>query len=138
MNRYIHKQSIMVASIFHTTKGENMMTEKLDMLRDAVRQAEERELEALADLDNAVAKLQAFAWRAIETAPRDCEILLYRPGKRPGSGNVSTGSWETNEYARHPSPYWGSLSSRSVRLDRDFPPSHWMPIPAPPTEEVAG
>jgi hypothetical protein len=100
---------------------------ELDLLRDALRQAEARELAALA-------KLLKFTWQPIETAPRDRVILLYRP-IAISCRQVAPGKWDDNEFARHPKGYWQSLVGKfSVREDRDTPPTHWMDLPEPPAE----
>jgi hypothetical protein len=107
----------------------------LDSLRDELQRAEASELAVLAELDEANAKLREFAWQTIETAPHDRVILLYRPGAI-GVREVAPGRWDENEYATRSKPYWRCLSgTTSVRCDRDFWPTHWMDLPAPPTED---
>ena len=126
-------------------------TKELDLLRDALRQAEARELAALAELDEAnamlrkfswsqfrldeaKAKLREFAWQPIETAPRDRPILLYRPGA-VGDRRVSPGGWNGCRYHSNPRPYWDCfVANTDTRWCRDFPPTHWMDLPEPPTE----
>ena len=113
---------------------QEVTAKQSDLLRDALRQAEARELAALAELDEANAKLREYAWQPIETAPKDRVILLYRPGAI-GCRVVAPGKWDNNEFSKHPKGYWQSLVGRfSVREDRDTPPTHWMDLPEPPAE----
>ncbi len=105
-----------------------------EALRDALRQAEARELAALAELDEANAKLREFAWQPIETAPRDRVILLYRPGE-DGARRVAPGSWDSRECSKHPKPFWRCWFGRpNVDWDRYYQPTHWQPMPEPPTK----
>jgi len=112
---------------------------KLRKLRDAVRQAEARELAALAELDEANAKLRKFAWQPIETAPRDRPILLYRPGAcgmyMNNNRQISPGGWNSCRHHSNPRPYWACfLENTDTKWCRDFPPTHWMDLPEPPAE----
>jgi hypothetical protein len=73
-------------------------------------------------------------WQPIETAPKDAMILLFRP-TAPEWGRVAQGKWDTQKYHKRPNPYWeywikvgGTTESRSDA------PTHWMPLPAAPTE----
>lgn len=69
-------------------------------------------------------------WQPIETAPLDKEILIHCPAR-----GVVRGRWNDNRYATNPRPYWTHdrehvFGVRETRLDQ---PTHWMPLPAPPT-----
>lgn len=72
-------------------------------------------------------------WQPIETAPKDgTTILLYRPSAHPW-GMVTPGKWDAQPHSKKPNPYWemwfkigGNYESRA------WPPTHWMPLPAPP------
>lgn len=64
-------------------------------------------------------------WRDIETAPKDgTKILLFREHQ-----SVVEGSW--NHGGAMNSPYWMTPSNL-------FNPTHWMPMPAPPTGPPKG
>lgn len=72
-------------------------------------------------------------WRPIESAPKDgTTVLLYFPDR----GSVC-GSWDKDEYARKPAPYWSRDTERifGVRETRANQPTHWMPLPEPPAPE---
>lgn len=68
-------------------------------------------------------------WRPIETAPRDgTKILLYMK-----IGLMYVGSYSKGQIYFHIDPenyHW-----RSVCCDRYGGPTHWMPLPSPPTGE---
>ena len=69
-------------------------------------------------------------WQPIETAPKDTDVLLYCPRR-----GAVRGRWDDNQYARVPRPYWSNdreriFGSRETRIDQ---PTHWMRLPAPPS-----
>jgi hypothetical protein len=73
-------------------------------------------------------------WQPIETAPKDGTYVLLS-----GDGHVSVGKWEEDSgrtlIAGDP-PYWSPYDhSYWDRLIDDswFAPTHWMPLPAPPS-----
>lgn len=60
--------------------------------------------------------IRAMTWQPIETAPRDgSEILCYEDGMVRVCWNFGTNTWDFGD---------------SI-MDN---PTHWMPLPAPPTE----
>lgn len=71
-------------------------------------------------------------WQPIETAPRDDRVLLFVPAFGAWIASWWPGSWS---YARE---QW-AIHSPFARGDKaifgvDAPqPTHWMPLPAPPT-----
>lgn len=75
-------------------------------------------------------------WQPIETAPKDERILLYRPTAGFTWTRVVIGRFDSDRYAKRPRPYWqhdlehlaGKAEGRAVN------PTHWMPLPAPPSE----
>lgn len=71
-------------------------------------------------------------WQPIETAPKDCEVLLFCP--RAG---VVRGRWELNEYAKTPRPYWTHDREqwRGIRQTRADQPTHWAPLKGPQPNE---
>lgn len=68
-------------------------------------------------------------WQPIETAPKDCDILLYCKLR-----GVVRGEWNDCKYFKNPKPYWtndretifGVISTRSDQ------PTHWIPLPDAP------
>jgi len=73
-------------------------------------------------------------WQPIETAPKDGTTVLLHP---PSWANrtSSTGSWNSDKYARKPAPYWERDDCwNKVMLSRNSPTTHWMPLPAAPTK----
>lgn len=73
-------------------------------------------------------------WRTIDSAPRDgSEILLYIPRNsqyRPEM--VVVGRWNDRDIK----PYFTNDCERlyGVRNTRKHQPTHWMPLPEPPTD----
>lgn len=124
-----------------------------DKLRDggfansmAVNASDLRRLfDAIADRDATIARLsEALAeaekkgaedWQPIETAPRDgTRIILLRK-----NGPVF-GCWDDDRYSTKPRPYWTHDQVRAFgNVDaRKVPPTHWMPLPAPPRDLSQG
>ena len=96
--------------------------------------------DAISALQHAIAQpakpepVQVDAWQPITTAPKDKRIFLYWP--KIFGGCIYGGHWERDTYAKKPVPYWTSDISRIVGLRelRALPPTHWLPVPAPPTQ----
>lgn len=88
----------------------------------------------------ALAAADAAAWRPIETAPRDKEIVLFYPKAFGSDGGIHKGRWDCDQYRKMPKPYWrGSYSDCwGVIHARKNPPTHWRPVYAPPEGEVQG
>lgn len=59
-------------------------------------------------------------WNPIETAPKDGSVLVYCPDN----------NWKI--YVANRDSYGGWMQSNS---GWDCNPTHWMPLPPPPTEE---
>jgi hypothetical protein len=73
-------------------------------------------------------------WQPIETAPKDAMILLFRP-TAPEWGVVSQGKWEQQSHHKRGKPYWDMwIKIGSTIESRRHVPTHWMPLPAAPTE----
>ena len=75
-------------------------------------------------------------WQPIKTAPKDRHIMLYAPAiifkgeKLPE--RVTLGNWTTGEHADDEEcddPGWISWDGG---FTDEHPPTHWMPLPAPP------
>lgn len=61
-------------------------------------------------------------WQPIETAPKDCPVLVYAPGKEGLTALISTCKWH----------YQAGFCIDEIRE-----PTHWMPLPSPPQEEIS-
>ena len=75
----------------------------------------------------------AQTWRSMESAPKDgTAVLLSNAG----------GSWIARYEPVYPSGYRPENPWFSLMLNRDYmkrnyaPPTHWMPLPLPPTQEA--
>jgi hypothetical protein len=67
-------------------------------------------------------------WQPIESAPKDGEFFVYAPtvgGKRP----YSAGNSNVAVMVRRPTL---TLVDAHFQFDME-PPTHWMPLPAPPS-----
>lgn len=70
-------------------------------------------------------------WQPIVTAPKDgTEVLLYRPSvqceRKVFTGNIITGCGWAN----------GKWNSEGAICSSGYEPTHWMPIPDPPTDAL--
>ena len=78
----------------------------------------------------------------IDTVPKKYKakhkrILVWVPhGKDKGLWEIAT--WEPQEHAKKPNPYWDLISLRifGILWMRDHQPTHWMEIPEPPTRSL--
>lgn len=71
-------------------------------------------------------------WQPIETAPKDRRILVWSP---TFYGRAVGAKWEPDTYSNRPRPWWQLDDYRlcGVIMCREKPPTHWMPLPEPPT-----
>lgn len=76
-------------------------------------------------------------WQPISTAPKDGSTVMVYPATWNGQ-TASMARWEMDEHAKNPRPYWrrGDDMGR-VSYSRGTSPTHWMPLPAPPTDAIA-
>jgi hypothetical protein len=71
-------------------------------------------------------------WQTIETAPKDGTLIIaYQPGGTYSNGiaypaTVGTASWQRDGVGGY--GWWGPYNPRDY-------PTHWMPLPDPPTVE---
>jgi hypothetical protein len=71
-----------------------------------------------------------MTWEKIETAPKDGKsVLVYRPTTK----RVEVARYEEDKHSKKPNPYWRSCVLGAT-LSKQYPPTHWMPLPPPPTE----
>ena len=93
---------------------------------------------------------QAEGWRPVETAPKDgTHILLHAPACEhegaPVHARTTYGHWSAPSDTPHikyqdgfaPEPEWEDFEPFWASWDGGFteehPPTHWMPLPPPPT-----
>lgn len=73
-------------------------------------------------------------WRPICEAPKNGSRVLLWAGSR-----VVIGCWSDESHARRPRPLWvtssGAHGFLGVSWDRDNQPTHWRPLPSPPSEQ---
>lgn len=63
------------------------------------------------------------AWQSIETAPHDgSDVLVY------GRGSYAVAHWDGREWRDIGDIGWSGMSG-----DDGNQPTHWIPLPAPPT-----
>lgn len=92
--------------------------------------ADDRIAELKAEILRLRALLEAETWRPIETAPKDGTwVLLYWPMTR--TNVVVAGHFYA---ASDGEAVWWSLP----KVDTHNDPTHWRPLPSPPTEEGRG
>ena len=76
-------------------------------------------------------------WQLIETAllvDRE-QILVWCP-KAFGKGYRFLARWNPDKYSQKPRPFW-DLVGQQITTSRANQPTHWMPLPEPPTGERA-
>ena len=68
-------------------------------------------------------------WLPIETAPKDCDILLYCQ-----CHGAVRGKWNDDRYGKKPNPYWTHDREKiwGVNAIRADQPTHWRPLPDAP------
>lgn len=67
--------------------------------------------------------MQPHDWQPIATAPEGQPVLVWHPGLGMGGWNVMRRDGET----------WTETANDGRSLKAGFEPSHWMALPAPPT-----
>jgi hypothetical protein len=74
-------------------------------------------------------------WQPIATAPKGRRVLLYLPNENIGVGNwyCQTGEYHDDYAALEPQPFWRIDSDERGTYSRAHQPTHWMPLPDPPT-----
>lgn len=112
----------------------------LDEIADSVSSEANARAIALAPalIREVLAHRKAEAWQPISSAPLDQDILVFRPAMWGGKGHIGKAKWDADEYAKRPKPFWQSSEGWIGNAqDRAFPPSHWRPLPDPPTTPEA-
>src|SRR5689334_23209351 len=70
-------------------------------------------------------------WQPIKTAPRDIAILGY------ADGDMATVKWAEGDQYYKPKGYWQLTVVGAEPEDDEWKPTHWMPLPKPPSEPPA-
>jgi len=81
-----------------------------------------------------LAKAEALAegWELIESAPLNETVLVYPPTWP--SKTCSTAQFNDDKYSKKPRPYWEREDALGlVNKSRLTPPTHWRPLPPPPS-----
>lgn len=74
-------------------------------------------------------------WQPIDTAPRDGTVVLVYPPTFTSNGQTcSAARFDDDRYSQRPRPCWKRDDAIHITTSRDKPPTHWMPMPAPPGE----
>ena len=72
------------------------------------------------EIEKLTYQLVTEQWQPIETAPKDRQIRVW------SWGHERHATWNLDEYAKKPKPYW-SLTSLGPTLSRAHQPMWWMP-----------
>ena len=74
-----------------------------------------------------------MSWQPIETAPKDKQILLYRPSAVEW-WQVAPGEYDNDMYGKR-QPFWYcDMAFVTKTQAKRCPPTHWQPLPEPPTQ----
>lgn len=65
-------------------------------------------------------------WQPIETAPKDCQILLHKAG-----GDMHVGVWVQDPWTGDEAFAIADLGEQGRAIVK---PTHWQPLPPPPSE----
>ena len=65
-------------------------------------------------------------WQPIETAPTNTPVLVWHPG-------FGMGGWNCMRCDHFGD--WHETSHDGRKLKQGYEPTHWMPLPPPPTEK---
>ena len=87
-------------------------------------------------------------WQPIETAPKDGRTLLLGYFNSHGNWRTVRGEWLSQDHideyfeegCEDAEPGWFETSVECDAPPNCWPttPTHWMPLPAPPTDEMKG
>jgi hypothetical protein len=92
-------------------------TEQLVELRSELATAKER-----------IGELEKHQWQDISTAPKDGRRIMVVV-----RGKVQFAHWETQKQNAKPRPFWVHSLHMGERYNREHEPTHWQPLPEPPT-----
>lgn len=66
-----------------------------------------------------------MTWKPIETAK--VFTILGWNGR-----SIDVWTWDPDAFSKRPRPCWRRFDLNGITRDREEPPTHWMPLPAPP------
>lgn len=69
-----------------------------------------------------------MTWQPIETAPRCVEVIVFAPSENPA---VSTAELDAREWTYSRAGQYAPIDD--FYGDGPLHPTHWMPLPEPPT-----
>ena len=67
-------------------------------------------------------------WQLIETASKTSDVVLLYADGEVSVGYFDDGTDEDGEFFQDPSWWWFDQEATG-----EFEPTHWMPLPAPPS-----
>lgn len=70
-------------------------------------------------------------WQPIETAPKDGRQMFVVQGFNVTNQNVGVRNYTTDPYC-----VWPGKTGGWLRWPHEFPPTHWMPLPPPPSADL--
>lgn len=73
---------------------------------------------------------KAREWRPIATAPKDGSRIMVIV-----RGRVQFARWEPQSTNAKPRPFWMHSLHMGERYNREHVPTHWQPLPQPPTPQ---
>ena len=100
---------------------------------DILNEMERERFQAASRIEALEAEVERFAWQPIETAPKDTLVLLYGEpcGEIFGRFREPTIVVGANRY-----DYWAVDATDYYQVTVE--PTHWMPLPNPPSQEGTG
>jgi hypothetical protein len=75
-----------------------------------------------------ISEAEPFKEPLDEATGRHQELLLWM------GGSFQLGSWDDNRFAGDPKPYWVAYSPLGKTWCRNNQPTHFMPLPSPPSQ----
>lgn len=76
---------------------------------------------------------EAEGWRDIASAPKERIGLELQTVQLWDGKRVRQGHWDDDRYANKPRPFWAYEGSFGRLSDRQSQPTHWRPLPEPPS-----
>jgi hypothetical protein len=78
--------------------------------------------------DAAVERLERYGWQPIETAPKD-ETTIVATRNEVGHRSYTLIFWSIVDHE------WAGYTAEDEKRLVKFQPTHWMPLPEPPTND---
>ena len=75
-------------------------------------------------------------WQPIETAPKNCRVIVFIPDEIPSSWSWQIAQYDDDYTSDDPEPFWrvDSDNSGNVAYSRAHRPTYWAPFPDPPEQ----